>query len=233
MNTAEFERANALRARKLARLVLVKKKWLQLMGAEDEIGQAAFPRFSVFSKLPSVAPFWYPDPAVEKEGGEKASKALLKKRGKLARWTNQWETPTLDEGAWTTQIPQILHEVQHYRRTVDAYSVKIISFVLLEQPEPMDLDTEGASRKSFELISNSHPTLHTHLVKYAASPAKMTLQGARALYAILQLAGLDKDTATTKDLDDYGYIKWIEYSREVRLQVWEWRDLVRHSASRR
>lgn len=55
------------------------------MGAEDEIGQLAFPRFSIFSKLHSVAPFWIPDPAVEKEGGEEASRALLKKEGELAR----------------------------------------------------------------------------------------------------------------------------------------------------
>jgi len=233
--TAEFERANALRTRQLARKVLVKEKWLKLMGAEDDIGQLAFPRFSLFSKLPSVAPFWVPDPAVEKEGGEQASKALLKREGQLARWINQWETPTLDGEAWKAQLSDVRQEVEKYRHSVDAYSVRITSFVLVELPqESMDTEEDGHTpTDSYDLISNVFPTLYTHLVKFEASPEKMILQGARALHAILKLVGLDKHTATTKDLDDYGYIKWIEYSREVRLQVWEWRDLVGHSRFRR
>lgn len=91
---------------------------------------------------------------------------------------------------------------------------------------------EQAPEDSYELISNLHPTLHAHIVDAGASPGKMVHQGARALYAILELAGLDKDTATTKDLDDYGYIKWIDHKREFRLQAWKWRDLVRLGADR-
>ncbi|ORY84713.1 hypothetical protein BCR35DRAFT_330981 [Leucosporidium creatinivorum] len=230
ITTAQLERENALRTRRLARKVLVKEQHVKLMNAEDAIDQLAFPRFSIFSKFPSVAAFWIPDPAVEQEGGEEASKALLKKDGKLAEWINRWNTPTLDEGAWNAQLSKISQDVEDYRRAVDAYSVVISSFVLIETKLPPPSPTTKKVRvEAPELILNSHPSLYAHIVKGGASPEKMTLQGARALYAILELAGLDKDTATTKDLDDFGYIKWIEYSRAIRLQVWRWRDLVNHA----
>lgn len=160
--------------------------------------------------------------------------------------------PSLDESAWKEKLDNIVEEVAAYRKTSRVEAIRIILCATTDTPlrklstDPSDYPESEYDNTFFSLVSSIFVgvlydegarwprwfavpfPVALHLGPEDEVPElKMNAQGVATLRAILDLGGLDEETATTDDLDELGPLKWRDFPVYKKgEQEFEWPELV-------